>query len=128
MLTRMNHWEHTPLPKSTIGLRGYSGTIRCIGITVPESLDMELPVLPEGWFWQPFMRMRAAKEGPPRNVIYWRSDAIIHFGCFCLPDVWATREENCPLKIIKAAAEQHAQQGKLKGRDWLEQWINLLDR
>jgi len=120
-LTRLSHWKDRGY--------GYSGVITCVGLTVPESLDMELPVLPDGWEWGQFMRMRDAKEGPVRKVIFWRSDTIIHFDCHCTKEVWETREENCPIKIIKAAAEEHAQKaGKLKGKDWLAQWINLLDR
>jgi hypothetical protein len=89
---------------------------------------MELPILPDGWEWGQFMRMRDAKQGPARKVIFWRGDEVIHFDCHCSKDVWEIREENCPIKIIKAAAEEHARNGRLKGKNWLEQWINLHDR
>lgn len=128
LLTRTNHWEYESPYKGARATFGYFGTVTTVGLTVSESLDMELPKLPAGWTWGRFMRMRDAKEGLPRKVIFWRSDEIIHFDCYCSREVWQTRHENCPIAIISAAAEKHAENGKLKGRDWLEKWINLLNR
>lgn len=128
-LTRMTCWSNNSKLDGFEPVFGYGGVIRTVGMTVAESIDMELPTLPQGWEWGKFMRMRDVKDSPDQKVTFWRSDEIIHFECFCSKEVWDHREGNCPVTRLKKAADDHVlQHGKLKGSNMLSKMINLYDR